>query len=157
LFFVPSFEAVPVFSQQKRVCPLRLWGSYFSAVVGNLFFVRFFPRVSLQNLPCGTANKFVRFPANLCTDAIHRFRHPLRGVSGQIFGQGQAVHFAPRFFQSPHQPLRLRVYLIRNRNRSFHTNSITAERKLSSSDVRLLSLRMKSVSHQLPYCDCAIT
>ena len=60
-------------------------------------------------------------------DSIHRLGHGFRIVTRDVFGYGLRVNLASRLLQPTGQPLGFSENLIGNRNRSFHTQSITKE------------------------------
>ena len=70
--------------------------------------------------------------ADLGECSVHRLGHTIGSVSGHVLREGSAIHLTSGAFHPPCQLFSFLEYVIRNRDRYFHTRSITTLCRRSS-------------------------
>jgi hypothetical protein len=69
----------------------------------------------------------VRPLVQLAKEAIERFREGVGSMSGDVLAEGPRVELAAADLQVVRENLRILEYVVRDRDRSFHTQSLAIE------------------------------
>jgi hypothetical protein len=80
--------------------------------------------------PGSGGNERIRFAAGLGAGPVHRLGDFIGRMARHVLFQGVAEQLAPGLLAPPREPLGSVEDFIGNRDRSFHTFSITAENRI---------------------------
>lgn len=79
----------------------------------------------LQDATPGSSNEDARQVANVGDNTVHCVRHLVGRVARHVFRQSRTEDLASRPARTACEAVDFREYLVRNRHRGFHTQSIT--------------------------------